>query len=89
MLFEFFAPKGLECMAASIQCFESGGIRPFTAQITPLYLFVFHPGVLFHVILSDFIFYRTGLTGFTGYFLAFRMKAKNFNRLRRIKSGCH
>jgi hypothetical protein len=48
MLFEFFAPKGLECMAASIQCFESGGIRPFTAQITPRYPFAFHPGVLNH-----------------------------------------
>jgi hypothetical protein len=76
MLFEFFAPKRLKRMAASIQRFEFGGIRPFTAQITPLNLFVFRPGVLFHVILSDFIFYRTGLTGFTGSFLAFRMKAK-------------
>jgi hypothetical protein len=48
MLFEFFAPKGLERMAATIQRFEFGGIRPFTAQITPLYPFPLHPGVLAH-----------------------------------------
>jgi hypothetical protein len=56
MPFELFAPNGLERVAASIQCFEFGGIRPFTAQITPLYAFPFHPGVLFHVKLSGFIF---------------------------------
>jgi len=48
MPFEFFAPKGLKRMAASIQCFEFGGIRPFTAQITPLYPLPFHTGVLNH-----------------------------------------
>ena len=58
-------------MAAAIQSFEFGGIRPFTSQITPLDPFPIHPGILFHVILSDFIFYWTGLTGFTGYFFGF------------------
>jgi hypothetical protein len=48
MLFEFFAPKRLKRMTASIQRFEFGGIRPFTAQITPRYPFAFHPGVLNH-----------------------------------------
>ena len=68
MPFELFAPEGLKRVAASIQCFEFSGTRPFTAQITPLYRFVIHPGVLFHVRLSDFIFYWAGITGFTGYF---------------------
>jgi hypothetical protein len=31
MLFQLFAPQGLKCMAASIQGFEFGNIRPFTA----------------------------------------------------------
>jgi hypothetical protein len=54
-------------MAAAIQGFQLGSIGPFTAQITPLDLVGCHPGVRFHFILSDFIFYWTGLTGFTGY----------------------
>jgi hypothetical protein len=48
MLFEPVAPEGLERMTASIQCFEFGGTRPFTAQITPVYPFPFDPGVLTH-----------------------------------------
>jgi len=50
MLFQSFAPQGLKCMAASIQGFEFGNIRPFTAQITPLDLVRSYSGVLGHVI---------------------------------------
>jgi len=49
MLFELFAPEGLEGVAASIQCFEFGGIRPSTAQITPLNIVGRYAGVLGHV----------------------------------------
>jgi len=59
MLFEFFAPEGLERMAASVHCFEFGGIGTFAAQIAPLYPFPFHPGVLTHGIKS---FYLSRLT---------------------------
>ena len=81
MPFKLFAPDGLECMAAAIQSFEFGGIRPFTAQITPLDPFPIHPGILFHVILSDFIFYWTGLTGFTGYFFGFLPARRYFMKI--------
>jgi hypothetical protein len=57
--FEFFAPKGLERVTASIQCFAFGGTCPFAAQITPLYAFHFNPGVVFHVIKQ---FYLTSIT---------------------------
>jgi hypothetical protein len=49
MLFQFFAPQRLKCMAASIQSVEFGRIRPFTAQITPLDLMGGYAGVLGHV----------------------------------------
>ncbi|MBT8331594.1 MAG: hypothetical protein KJP06_04625 [Deltaproteobacteria bacterium] len=96
MLLEFFAPQGLKSMAAAVQGVEFGAISPLAAQIAPLDLRGFHTRVMFYIIAQfclnyllvwnrfyDFIFYKTGLTGFNGYFLAFRMKAKNFNRLRR------
>jgi len=37
-------------MAAAIQGFESGSIRPLTAQITPLDLVGGYSGVLGHVV---------------------------------------
>jgi hypothetical protein len=66
MLFEFFAPKRLERMAASIQSFEFGGIRPFTAQITPLYAFPVHRGILGHVV--TFFNTKAKLLIDTGYY---------------------
>jgi hypothetical protein len=48
MLFQSFAPQRLKCMAASIQGFEFGNIRPFTAQITPLDPVGGYSGVLGH-----------------------------------------
>ncbi|MEJ2100783.1 MAG: hypothetical protein P8X68_12480 [Desulfobacterales bacterium] len=66
MPFKLFAPDGLECMAAAIQCFEFGGIRPFTAQITPLYFFPFYPDALGHVV--TFFNAKAKLRIDTGYY---------------------
>ena len=53
-------------MAASIQRFEFGGIRPFTAQITPLYPFPFLRGILGHV--ATFFNTKAKLLIDTGYY---------------------
>jgi hypothetical protein len=55
MPFQLPAPERLKCMAAAIQGFQPGSIRPFTAQITPLDFVGGYSGILFHVILSNFI----------------------------------
>jgi hypothetical protein len=75
----FFAPQGLKGMAAAVQRIKFGGSRPFAAQITPPNLMCCHPGVLFHVLCSEFILYWTGLTGFTGYF--FGLPVANFGKI--------
>jgi hypothetical protein len=36
MLFEFFAPQGLKCPAAAIQCVDFGEIGKFAQQITKI-----------------------------------------------------
>jgi hypothetical protein len=87
MFFQFLTPQRLKRMAAAIQGFEFSSICPFTAQITPLDLVRCHPGILSHFIMSWS--YRYSSLYRRDIFLAFRMKAKNFNRLRRIKNRCH
>jgi hypothetical protein len=78
MFFQFPAPQRLKCIATAIQGFEFGSIRPLTAQLTPLNFICCHSGILFHVFWSDFIFYWTGLTGFTGYFFGFPDESQKF-----------
>jgi hypothetical protein len=48
MLFQFLAPQRLKGMAAAIQGFEFGSIRPLTTQITPLDLMGRYSGILLH-----------------------------------------
>jgi len=56
MLLELFAPQGLKGMATAIQGFEFGGIRPFTAQITPLDFMGRYAWVIIHII--SYLCYR-------------------------------
>jgi hypothetical protein len=56
MFFQFPAPKRLKCMAAAIQGFELGGIRPFAAQITPLDFVGGYSGIAGHVVTSLVIY---------------------------------
>ena len=52
MLFQFLAPQRLKCIAAAIQGFQFGSIRPLTAQVTPLNLMCLHPGITGHIVMS-------------------------------------
>ena len=59
MLLELFAPQGLKGVATAIQGFEFGGIRPFTAQITPFNPRCFYSRIIGHLILnSSDLFYH-------------------------------
>jgi hypothetical protein len=50
MLFQFLAPQRLKCIAAAIQGFQFGSIRPLTAQVTPLDFVGGYSGVLSHIV---------------------------------------
>jgi hypothetical protein len=56
MFFQFPAPQRLKGMAAAIQSFQPGSIRPFTAQITPLDFMGGYPGIAGHIIISLLIY---------------------------------